>query len=81
MEIAWEVQYDQGVLPLIVESNPDGSGHRIFRTVEPNETDSPWWIFATHKRSAKNREPPTNPKGFGPGCEGISHGIGIAPGP
>jgi len=30
MEIAWEYDYDQGVLPIIIESNPDGSGHRIF---------------------------------------------------
>src|ERR1700682_3000774 len=30
MEIAWEVQYDQGVLPLTIESNPGGSGPWIF---------------------------------------------------
>src|ERR1700681_4392846 len=30
MEIAWEVNYDQGVLPVIIESGPDGSGQRIF---------------------------------------------------
>src|SRR5258708_19558040 len=35
MEIAWEVQYDQGVLPLIVESNPDASAHRIFPHLNP----------------------------------------------
>ena len=37
MEIAWEVNYDQGVLPVIIESNPDGSGHRIFAQLNQDE--------------------------------------------
>jgi YVTN family beta-propeller protein len=77
MEIAWEVQYDQGVLPLIIESNPDGSGHRIF--AELNRTNGFSVVdFATHKEVDRIKFP-DEPKGFGPGCEGISHGIGIAP--
>jgi YVTN family beta-propeller protein len=77
MEIAWEVQYDQGVLPLIIESNADGSGNRIFAQL--NRTNGFSVVdFATHQEVARITNP-DEPKGFGPGCEGISHGIGIAP--
>jgi len=77
MEIAWELPYDQGILPLIIESNPDGSGHRIFAQL--NQTNGFSVVdFATHKEVARIKNP-DEPKGFGPGCEGISHGIGIAP--
>jgi YVTN family beta-propeller protein len=77
MEIAWEVQYDQGVLPVIIESNPDGSGNRIFAQL--NRTNGFSVVdFATHKEVARIKNP-DQPSGFPPGCEGISHGIGIAP--
>jgi YVTN family beta-propeller protein len=77
MEIAWEINYDQGVLPLIVESNPDGSGRRIFANL--NKTNGFSVVdFATHKEVARIKNP-DEPGGFPPGCEGISHGIGIAP--
>jgi YVTN family beta-propeller protein len=77
MEIAWELPYDQGILPLTIESNPDGSGHRIFAQL--NQTNGFSVVdFATHKEVARIKNP-DEPKGFTPGCEGISHGIGIAP--
>jgi YVTN family beta-propeller protein len=77
MDIAWEVDYDQGVLPLIIESNPDGSGKRIFANL--NRTNGFSVVdFATHKEVARITNP-DEPSGFPPGCEGISHGIGIAP--
>jgi YVTN family beta-propeller protein len=77
LEIAWELPYDQGVLPLIIESNPDGSGHRIFANL--NQTNGFSVVdFATHKEVARIKNP-DEPTGFPPGCEGISHGIGIAP--
>lgn len=77
MEIAWEVQYDQGVLPVIIESNPDGSGKRIFAQL--NRTNGFSVVdFETHKEVARIKNP-DEPSGFPPGCEGISHGIGIAP--
>jgi YVTN family beta-propeller protein len=77
MEIAWEFPYHQGVLPIIIESNPDGSGHRIFAQL--NQTNGFSVVdFATHKEIARIKNP-DEPKGFTPGCEGISHGIGIAP--
>ena len=77
MEIAWEVLYDQGVLPLIIESNPDGSGHRIFANL--NRTNGFSVVdFTTHKEVARIKNP-DEPGGFPAGCEGISHGIGISP--
>jgi YVTN family beta-propeller protein len=77
MEIAWQLPYDQGILPLIIESNPDGTGHRIFAQL--NQTNGFSVVdFATHKEIQRIKNP-DEPKGFGPGCEGISHGIGIAP--
>jgi YVTN family beta-propeller protein len=77
MEIAWELPYDQGILPLIIESNPDGSGHRIFAQL--NQTNGFSVVdFATHKEIARIKNP-DEPKGFPAGCEGISHGIGISP--
>jgi len=77
MEIAWEITFDQGVLPLIIESNPDGSGHRIFANL--NKTNGFAVVdFATHKDVARIKNP-DDPGGFPPGCEGISHGINISP--
>jgi YVTN family beta-propeller protein len=77
MEIAWEVDFDQGVLPLIIDSNPDGSGKRIFANL--NQTNGFVVVdFATHKEVQRIKNP-DQPSGFPPGCEGISHGIGIAP--
>lgn len=77
MEIAWEVDYDQGVLPVIIDSNPDGSGRRIFAQL--NGTNGFSVVdFATHKEVARIKNP-DDPKGFPAGCEGMSHGIGISP--
>jgi YVTN family beta-propeller protein len=77
MDIAWTVNYDQGVLPVVIESNPDGSGHRIFAQLTQTNGFSVV-DFATHKEVTRIVNP-DEPKGFPPGCEGISHGIGIAP--
>jgi len=77
MEIAWEVDFDQGVLPVIIDSNPDGSGNRIFANL--NQTNGFAVVdFATHKEVQRIKNP-DQPSGFPPGCEGISHGIGISP--
>jgi YVTN family beta-propeller protein len=77
MEIAWEVNYDQGVLPVIIESNPDGSGKRIF--VQLKKTNGFSVIdFNTHQEVVRINNP-DEPRSFPPGCEEISHGIGIAP--
>jgi YVTN family beta-propeller protein len=77
MEIAWEVPYDQGVVPLTIESGPDGAGRRIFAQLSKSNGFSVV-DFATHKEVDRITYP-IDPKGYGPSCEGMSHGIGIAP--
>ena len=63
MEIAWEVQYDQGVQPLTIESGPDGSGRRIFAQL--NQTNGFSVVdFATHKEVDRIKSP-DQPSGFG----------------
>ena len=77
MEIAWQVHYDYGVNPLVIENNPDGSGRRIFVQLGPTNGFSVV-DFAQRKEVAFIKVP-DEPKGFGNGCEAISHGIGISP--
>ena len=77
MEIAWQVHYDYGVNPLVIENNPDGSGKRIFVQLGPTNGFSVV-DFAQRKEVAFIKVP-DEPKGFGNGCEAISHGIGISP--
>ena len=77
LEIAWKVQYDQGVQPLDIQSNPDGTGYRVFAQL--NRTNGFSVVdFATRKEVARITHP-DEPTGFGTACEGISHGIGVAP--
>jgi YVTN family beta-propeller protein len=77
MEIAWQVHYDYGVNPIVIENNSDGSGKRIFVQLGPTNGFSVV-DFAQRKEVAFIKVP-DEPKGFGNGCEAISHGIGISP--
>ncbi len=77
MEIAWRVHYDYAVNPIVIENNPDGSGSRIFVQLGPTNGFSVV-DFAQRKEVAFIKVP-DEPKGFGNGCEAISHGIGISP--
>ena len=75
MKIAWEVHYDEGVLPLAIDSNPDGSGRRIF--LQLNHTHGFTVVnFATHAEVARIKLP-DEPSGFS--SDKHSHGIAIAP--
>src|SRR5581483_7875712 len=56
MAIAWELPYDQGILPLVIESNPDGSGHRIFAQLRDSGGFSVV-DFATHKEVSRVKFP------------------------
>jgi YVTN family beta-propeller protein len=79
METAWEVQYDTMVNPIVIENNPDGSGHRIFVNLGVINEFS---VVDFAKRAEVARiKPPDEPSGFGGdrGCEGNAHGIGITP--
>lgn len=74
MEIAWQVQYDQGAQTLAIESNPDGSGRRIFLQLA-NFPGFTVVDFAQHKEVARIKVP-DEPTGFG---KASYHGIGIPP--
>jgi len=76
-EIAWQVQYDEGIQPLTIESNPDGSGRRIFAQLGHTNGFSVV-DFAKHEEVARIKLP-DEPGGFPGPANGISHGIGIAP--
>src|SRR4029077_14814920 len=77
MEIAWRVHYDYGVNPLVIENNPDGSGRRIFVQLGPTNGFSV--VDFAQRKEVVFIKVPDEPKGFGNGCEAISHGIGISP--
>ena len=77
MEIAWRVHYDYGVNPLVIENNPDGSGKRIFVQLGPTNGFSV--VDFEQRKEVAFVKVPDEPKGFGNGCEAISHGIGISP--
>lgn len=77
MELAWQVEYDQGIKPLAIESGPDGAGRRIYAQLGKSNGFSVV-DFATHKEVARINVP-DEPTGFDPGCEGVSHGIAVAP--
>jgi YVTN family beta-propeller protein len=77
MEIAWELPYDQGVQPLTIESGPDGSGRRIFAQLG---TTSGFSVVDFESRKEVQRvKYPDQPGGFPRACEGLSHGIAVAP--
>jgi YVTN family beta-propeller protein len=77
MEIAWQVQYDQGVLPVQVESGPDGSGRRIFAQL--SQTNGFSVVDFAQRQEVARIKHPDEPTGFGAACEGMSHGLGISP--
>jgi YVTN family beta-propeller protein len=77
MEIAWRVHYDYGVNPIVIENNPDGSGKRIFVQLGPTNGFSV--VDFGQRKEVAFVKVPDEPKGFGNGCEAISHGIGISP--
>jgi YVTN family beta-propeller protein len=77
MEIAWQVQYNDPVNPVVIENNPDGSGRRIFVQLGPTNGFSV--VDFAKRAEVAMIKVPDEPKGFGNGCEAISHGIGISP--
>jgi YVTN family beta-propeller protein len=77
MEIAWQVQYNDPVNPIVIENNPDGSGRRIFVQLGPTNGFSV--VDFAKRAEVAMIKVPDEPKGFGNGCEAIAHGIGIAP--
>jgi YVTN family beta-propeller protein len=77
MELAWQVQYDEGIQPVAIESGPDGAGRRIFAQFHESNGFSVV-DFAEHKEVAKITLP-AEPTGYTRGCEGPNHGIAVSP--
>jgi YVTN family beta-propeller protein len=76
-QVAWEVSFDSMVMPVTVESGPDGSGRRIFLQLR-GMNGFAVVDFATRKEVARVQLPDT-PNGF-ENCGGVpSHGIAVTP--
>ena len=55
METAWEVQYDSGVNPIVIENNPGRLGSPDLRTTLALRTASRWWILPSARRWPESR--------------------------
>lgn len=76
-QVAWEVNFDNLVMPVTVESGPDGSASRIFLQLH-GMNGFAVVDFATRKEVARIKLP-DEPSGFG-NCGGVpSHGLAISP--
>jgi len=76
----WDVEFDKGVRPMALETNPDGSTGRIFVQLDRFHGFAVV-DFATHEEVARIKLP-DEPSGFGivEGRDSVpSHGIGVAP--
>ena len=74
-QVAWTIDFDKGVAPLVAESGPDGSTSRLF--VELSELNG-FVVVDFAKRKEVNRiKLPDEPGGFPKG--NYSHGLGISP--
>jgi YVTN family beta-propeller protein len=77
MEIAWEIQYDHGVQPIAIESNPDGSGRRLFLTL--SDTNGFSVVDFEKQVEVARIKFPDEPSGFLVSSPEPNHGIGVAP--
>ncbi len=79
-QVAWQLKFDAGVRPMVLEAGPDGSTSRVF--VQLSDLSGFAVVdFAARKEVARIKFPDA-PSGFGvaEGRTGTpSHGIGIAP--
>jgi len=78
--VVWDVSFDQGVRPMAMDANPDGSTRHLFVQLS-NFHGFAVVDFATHKEVSRVKFP-DEPGGFGKdeGRLGTpSHGIGVAP--
>jgi YVTN family beta-propeller protein len=77
-QLAWEVRFEKGIQCVAIESNPDGSGRRIF--LQPHDLNGFAVVdFATHKEIDRI-EVPGELSGFkSPNPRSPSHGLGVAP--
>jgi YVTN family beta-propeller protein len=70
------MDFDQGVMPLEIENDKDGSGRRLF--LQLNKLNGFAVIDFAKRQEITRVKLPDEPNGFAPGA-GPSHGMGIAP--
>src|SRR5436190_2580282 len=78
-EVAWTL-FDEGIRPMAIEANPDGSTKRVF--VNVNKYNGFVVVdFATHKETARIALPeiPVEQRAKGTFNNAPSHGLGVAP--
>ena len=75
-ELVGQMDFDQGVMPIAVESGPNGAGRRIF--LELNQTHGFVVVDFAKRQEITRVKLPDEPGGF-PKGGAPSHGIGIAP--
>jgi YVTN family beta-propeller protein len=81
-QTAWEVDFSDGVRPMAIETNPDGSTKRVFAQLS-GLNGFAVVDFAAHKETMRVKFP-DQPSGYGVvegrvGANVPSHGIGVAP--
>jgi YVTN family beta-propeller protein len=75
-QLAGEMNFDQGVLPLVLENGADGSGRRLF--LQLNKTNGFVVVDFAKRQEVTRIKLPDEPKGFASG--GIpGHGMEVAP--
>ena len=70
------MEFDQGIMPLAIENNPDGSGRRLY--VQMNKLNGFGVIDFKARKEITRIENPKEPTGFTSGGA-PSHGMGVAP--
>lgn len=79
-EVAWEVQFDNGVRPMAFDTNPDGSTKRIF--VQLSNLNGFAVVDFAKRQEVARIKLPDQPGGYGAAEVRLntpSHGIGVAP--
>lgn len=75
-QLAGQMDFDQGVMPLAIENAPDGSGRRLF--LQLNQTNGFAVVDFAKRQEVTRIKLPEEPKGFSTGGT-PSHGMEVAP--
>ena len=75
-QLAGEMNFDQGVMPLAIENGPGGAGRRLF--IQLNKTNGFAVVDFAKRQEVTRINLPDEPTGFWTGAT-PSHGMGVAP--
>jgi len=77
-QVAWDIEFENGVLPLAIENGPGGSARRIF--LQLHYFNGFAVVDFAKRREVARIKLPEEPGGFAPMTGlSLSHGMGIAP--